>query len=87
MNNEIKVPFNNYVDKMRGGGGQKVFFFVRAQGIKSVHLGTSTSAYVATSTESEGVKFDEFLYPNFMMRKPSLGEELFDYFFGIYIKL
>ena len=67
------MPFNNYVDKMRGGGGQKLFVFVRAQGIKSVHVGTSTSAYVATSTESEGVKFDEFLYPNFMMRKIFLG--------------
>ena len=69
----IKVPFNNYVDKMRGGGGQKLFVFVRSQVIKSVHVGTSTSAYVATSTESEGVKFDEFLYPNFMMRKIFLG--------------
>ena len=27
---------------------------------------TSHSAYVATSTESKGVKIDGFLYPNFM---------------------
>ena len=27
---------------------------------------TSHSAYVGTSTESEGVKIDGFLYPNFM---------------------
>ena len=27
---------------------------------------TSHSAYVATSTESQGVKIDGFLYPNFM---------------------
>ena len=27
---------------------------------------TSHSAYVATSTESHGVKIDGFLYPNFM---------------------
>ena len=27
--------FNNYVDKMRGGGGQKMSFFVHAQGIKT----------------------------------------------------
>ena len=25
--------FNNYVDKMRGGGGQKMSVFVHAQGI------------------------------------------------------
>ena len=29
-------------------------------------LGTSHSAYVATSTESDGAKIDGFLYPNFM---------------------
>ena len=35
-----KGPFNNYVDKMRrGGGGQKMFVFVHAQGIKTVHAG------------------------------------------------
>ena len=28
-------PFNNYVDKMRGGGGQKLSVFVHAQGIKT----------------------------------------------------
>ena len=33
-----KGPFNNYVDKLRGGGGQKNFF-VHAQGIKTVHAG------------------------------------------------
>ena len=32
-----KGPFNNYEDKMRGGGGQKMSVFVRAQGIKTVH--------------------------------------------------
>ena len=32
--------FNNYVDKIRGGGGgQKMYFFVHAQGIKTVHAG------------------------------------------------
>ena len=30
--------FNNYVDKMRGGGGQKKSVFVHAQGIKTVHV-------------------------------------------------
>ena len=34
-----KGPFNNYVDKMRGGGGQKMSGFVYAQGIKTVHTG------------------------------------------------
>ena len=34
-----KGPFNNYVDKMRGGGGQKLSVFVHAQGIKTVHAG------------------------------------------------
>ena len=29
--------FNNYVDKMRGGGDQKMSVFVHAQGIKTVH--------------------------------------------------
>ena len=31
--------FNNYVDKMRGGGDQKMSVFVHAQGIKTVHAG------------------------------------------------
>ena len=34
-----KGAFNNYVDKMRGGGGQKISVFVHAQGIKTVHAG------------------------------------------------
>ena len=34
-----KGPFNNYVDKMRGEGGQKMSVFVHAQGIKTVHAG------------------------------------------------
>ena len=34
-----KGPFNNYADKMRGGGGQKMSVFVHAQGIKTVHAG------------------------------------------------
>ena len=33
-----KGPFNNYVDKM-GGGGQKMYIFVHAQVIKTVHTG------------------------------------------------
>ena len=32
-------PFNNYVDKMSGGGGQKMSAFVHAQGMKTVHTG------------------------------------------------
>ena len=35
----FKGAFNNYVDKMRGGGGQKMTVFVHAQGIKTVHAG------------------------------------------------
>ena len=35
----LKGPFNNYVDKMRGGGGQKMSVFVHSQGIKTVHAG------------------------------------------------
>ena len=31
--------FNNYVDKMRRGGGQKMSVCVHAQGIKTVHAG------------------------------------------------
>ena len=31
--------FNNYVDKMRGGGGQKMSVLVHAYGIKTVHAG------------------------------------------------
>ena len=31
-------PFNNYVDKMKGGGGPKMSVFVHAQGIKTVHI-------------------------------------------------
>ena len=30
---------NNYMDKMRGVGGQKTSVFVHAQGIKTVHAG------------------------------------------------
>ena len=39
MDIEEKLPlgaFNNYVDKMRGEGGQKMSVFVHAQGIKTV---------------------------------------------------
>ena len=32
-----KGPFNNYVDKISGTGGQKMSVFVHAQGIKTVH--------------------------------------------------
>ena len=35
----FKGAFNNYVDKMRGGGGQKMSVFVHAQGINTVHAG------------------------------------------------
>ena len=40
--NVIDIPkgaFNNYVDKMRGEGVQKMSVFVHAQGIKTVHTG------------------------------------------------
>ena len=33
------MSFNNYVDKMRGGGGHEMSVFVHAQGIKTVHAG------------------------------------------------
>ena len=38
-----KGAFNSYVDKMRGGGGQKMSVFIHAQGIKTVHAGTRGS--------------------------------------------
>ena len=31
--------FNNYVDKMKGGGGQKMSVFVHTQDLKTVHAG------------------------------------------------
>ena len=34
-----KGSFNNYVDKMMAGGGQKMSFFVHAYDIKNVHSG------------------------------------------------
>ena len=34
-----KGPFNTYVDKMRGGGDQKMSAFVHAQVIKTVQVG------------------------------------------------
>ena len=34
-----KTPFNDYVDEMGGGGGQKMSIFVHALGIKTVHAG------------------------------------------------
>ena len=39
-----KGSFNNYVGKMRGGGGQKISVFVHTQGIKTVHAGHSGRA-------------------------------------------
>ena len=36
---ELRGHFYNYVDKMRGGGGQKISVFVHAQGTKTVHAG------------------------------------------------
>ena len=41
--NLIKGAFNNYVGKMRGGGGLKMSVFVHAQGIKNVHAGMGGS--------------------------------------------
>ena len=41
-----KGAFNNYVDKM-GGGGQKMSVFVHAQGIKTVHKGGGGGQKVA----------------------------------------
>ena len=38
--------FNNYVDKMRGRGGQKMSVFVHAQGIKTVHAKWQNSVHV-----------------------------------------
>ena len=35
----LRGPFNNYVDKMRGGRGKKMSIFVHAQGVKTVHAG------------------------------------------------
>ena len=45
-----------------------IIALVFSQGyVSNTHfIGTSHSAYVATSTESNGVKIDGFLYPNFM---------------------
>ena len=34
-----KGSFNNYVDKIRGGGGQKMSVFVHTKGLKPVHAG------------------------------------------------
>ena len=34
-----KGAFNNYVDKMRGGGGQKMYVFFHTQSIKTFHVG------------------------------------------------
>ena len=39
---------------------------LNSNGNNTKHQGTSHSAYVATSTESHGLKIDGFLYPNFM---------------------
>ena len=35
----IQGPIHNYVDKMRGGRGQKMSVFVHAQSVKTVHAG------------------------------------------------
>ena len=40
-----KGAFNNYVDKMRGGGGQKMSVFVHAQGNKTVHAGVGVKQW------------------------------------------
>jgi hypothetical protein len=44
-----KGAFNNYVDKMRGGGGQKNSVFVHAQGIKTVHAGAKMAKFCPRS--------------------------------------
>ena len=44
-----KGPFNNYVDQMRGGGGQKMSVFVHAQGIKTVHAGGSKDGKILST--------------------------------------
>ena len=44
-----KGAFNNYVDKMRGGGGQKMSVFVHGQGIKTVHAGSKMAKFCPRS--------------------------------------
>ena len=39
VQNVAKGSFNNYMDKMRGGGGQIMSVLVHAQGTKTVHAG------------------------------------------------
>ena len=39
----VKGTFNNHMDKLRGGGGQKMSVFVHAQGIKTVKEGSRGS--------------------------------------------
>ena len=45
-NIKSKGAFNNYADKFRGGGGQKMFVFVHAQAIKTVYLKSETKMSV-----------------------------------------
>ena len=47
----ILGAFNNYVDKMRGGGGQKMSVFVHPQGIKTVHAGRGIKKFVHVVVE------------------------------------
>ena len=48
-------PFNNYVGKMRGEGGQKMSVFVHAHGIRSVSNGTEQSNF--SGQRDKGQKF------------------------------
>ena len=49
MNQSSKGAFNNYVDKMSGGGGQEISVFVHAQGIETVHAGGSRNGKILST--------------------------------------
>ena len=44
------------MDKMRGGGGQKISGFVHAQGIKTVHAGGGGGQKMFVFFHSPGIK-------------------------------
>ena len=44
------------MDKMRGGGGQKMSVFVYAQGIKTVHAGGGRGAKIYVFVYAQGIK-------------------------------
>ena len=66
-----KGSFNSYVDKIRGGGGQKMSVFVHAQSIKTVHAVSICGFTTNKATKEELIKNEISLKVNSRSKKVS----------------